>query len=293
MSTVNEKMTALADEVRELSGTTTTKSIDAMTSDVGAANTEISEQTDLIAQITSALEGKAGGSGGVELPELTNPASASDILSGKEAIDKDGNKITGNIATVTQAIPSVTINGSGLITATATQSAGYVSAGTETGTRQLATQAEKTITPSTSSQTAVASGRYTTGVVTVAGDANLKAENIAEGVSIFGVTGTHSGGGSVGANVETCTVNIAGDGEGMVYYTSCINGQIDVVCIAYFNGEALNNVVCGSACTFINNKTILEHSVSSGEVKYRSSVYLFYKTPISGNTSAIVTIYND
>ena len=43
MATVNEKMTALANEIRELSGTTTPKSIDEMTSDVDAANTEISE----------------------------------------------------------------------------------------------------------------------------------------------------------------------------------------------------------------------------------------------------------
>ena len=56
---VNFKMTALADEIRELSGTTIAKSIDAMTSDVNTANAEISEQTDLIAQIAAALEGKA------------------------------------------------------------------------------------------------------------------------------------------------------------------------------------------------------------------------------------------
>jgi hypothetical protein len=35
-------------------------------------------------------------------------------------------------------------------------------------TQQLSTQAAKTITPSTSSQTAVASGKYTTGAITVA-----------------------------------------------------------------------------------------------------------------------------
>lgn len=58
---LNEKMTTLADEIRELSGTTTTKSIDAMTTDVDAANTEIAEQAELIAQIATALEGKAGG----------------------------------------------------------------------------------------------------------------------------------------------------------------------------------------------------------------------------------------
>jgi len=58
---VNSKMTALANEVRTLSGTTTTKSIDAMTSDVNAANTEVNSQTALINQIQSALAGKAAG----------------------------------------------------------------------------------------------------------------------------------------------------------------------------------------------------------------------------------------
>lgn len=121
-------LTALADEIRELSGTTTPKSLDAMTSDVDAANTEIAEQAELLNQIATALEGKAGNPGGVVLPKLNNPASASDILSGKEAINGSGNKITGTITT----------------------------------------QAAKTITPSTSSQTAVAKNVYTTGAITVA-----------------------------------------------------------------------------------------------------------------------------
>lgn len=64
----------------------------------------------------------------------------------------------------------------------------------------LPTQGAKTVTPTTTEQVAVSSGRYTTGDVKVAGDANLVPENIAEGVSIFGVQGTHSGGGGA-ANV--------------------------------------------------------------------------------------------
>lgn len=99
--------------------------------------------------------------------------------------------------TATQATPSIAVTTGGLITASTTQTAGYVAAGTKSATKQLTTQAAKTITPSTADQTAVASGVYTTGAITVKGDANLKAENIAKGASIFGITGTHAGGGNV------------------------------------------------------------------------------------------------
>lgn len=95
--------------------------------------------------------------------------------------------------TATQATPSITVSSAGLITASATQSAGYVAAGTKSATKQLTVQAAKTVTPTTSNQTAVASGRYTTGAITVKGDSNLKAANIKKGVSIFGVTGTDVG----------------------------------------------------------------------------------------------------
>lgn len=109
--------------------------------------------------------------------------------------------------TATQATPTISVSSAGLITASATQTAGYVAAGTKSATKQLTTQAAKTITPSTADQNAVASGVYTTGAVTVKGDANLKAANIAKGVSIFGVTGTH-----VGGNVAT--------GYALIQYTS-------------------------------------------------------------------------
>lgn len=73
-----------------------------------------------------------------------------------------------SVATVTHANPTASINSSGLVTASHTQGAGYISAGTTTGTLQLTTQAAKTVTPTKSSQQAVASGVYTTGAVTVA-----------------------------------------------------------------------------------------------------------------------------
>lgn len=138
----------------------------------------------------------------VKVPSLSNPGSASDLRSGKQLAGADGSVITGTLAEVTQATPSIAVSAGGLITASATQSGGIVAAGSKSATKQLPTQAAKTVTPGTTNQTAVASGRYTTGAVTVKGDANLKAENIAEGVSIFGVQGAFAGGGIEQANVS-------------------------------------------------------------------------------------------
>lgn len=166
-------------------------------------------------------------------------------------------KVTVNaMPTATQATPSISVSSTGKITASSTQTAGYVAAGSTVATMQLSTQTTKTITPSTSSQTAVAKGVYTTGAVTVApipstyvkpttkkaattytpgtsnqtiaagtycsgaqtikGDSNLVAANIKKGVSIFGVTGTHEGGEDGG--VETCTVELLSTSDSIGFY---------------------------------------------------------------------------
>lgn len=118
-------------------------------------------------------------------------------------------QVSKSVATATQAIPTISVNSSGLITASSTQSAGYVTAGTKNATRQLTTQAGKTITPGRTQQTAVSSGRYTTGNIYVAGDSDLTAANIKSGVNIFGVTGTYAG------NVSVSNQNIT---EGTTYH---------------------------------------------------------------------------
>ena len=82
-----------------------------------------------------------------------------------------------HIETATQAKPSITVNSSGLITASTTQASGYVSGGTEKATKQLTTQAAQTITPGTTDKT-ISSGRYLTGTQTIKGDANLIASRI-------------------------------------------------------------------------------------------------------------------
>ena len=110
----------------------------------------------------------------------------------------------GNSPQVEVATPTISVSAGGLITASTQQGKGYVPGGSKSATQQLPTQGAKTVTPTTTEQIAVASGTYTTGDIKVAGDANLVAENIAEGVSIFGVQGTHSGG---GGDVATLTID--------------------------------------------------------------------------------------
>lgn len=85
-----------------------------------------------------------------------------------EAIGKVLNGYEPAVSAVEQATPVITVGTDGLITASATQKDGHVPAGTKTSTKQLTTQAAKTVTPSTSEQTAVSSGAYTTGTVKVA-----------------------------------------------------------------------------------------------------------------------------
>lgn len=85
---------------------------------------------------------------------------------------------------------------------------GYTNNGKVTGSIQ--SQAAQTITPGTADKT-IASGKYLSGAQTIKGDANLLAENIKNGVSIFGVTGTYeSSDSSGGKNVAQGTITGAG-----------------------------------------------------------------------------------
>lgn len=69
-------------------------------------------------------------------------------------------------------------------------------------------KATATYTPGTSDQT-IASGIYLSGTQTIKGDANLIASNIKDGVPIFGVTGSYSGGsGDTTLNCEACIIDV-------------------------------------------------------------------------------------
>lgn len=183
-----------------------------------SVQTEIDRIITAVGAAYDAVEAKGG-----TLPASETVANLAEAIS---SIPKDTHQA------VEQATPSLSLNeATGVVTAEATQAAGLVAAGTKKATMQLATQAAKTVTPSAAQQTAVASGKYTTGNVVVAAvpteaktvelsmpsgnqtvspssgkflsevtvkkPATMLPENIKKGVSIGGVVGTlESGGGS-------------------------------------------------------------------------------------------------
>lgn len=123
--------------------------------------------------------------------KTVSPSTSSQTVKPDSGYDGLSQVTVNAMTTATQATPSITVSSSGLITASATQTAGYVSAGTKSATKQLTTKGATTYTPKTTNQT-IASGTYLTGTQTIKGDSNLVASNIKSGVSIFGVTGTMS-----------------------------------------------------------------------------------------------------
>ena len=258
--------------------------------------------------------------GGEMQSKTVTPTTSKQTVVPDNGYDGLSSVVVNAMPTATQATPSVSISSSGLITASATQTAGYVAAGTKSGTKQLSTQAAKTITPSTSSQTAVASGVYTTGAVTVAaipssyvkptstkaattytpttsnqtiatgtycsgvqtikGDANLKAENIAEGVSIFGVTGTHSGGGSGGGgSVETCTATIS------TAQNTCVFGYGSCECIIPSMDVSLGIQSMPSTVVNVHNTAVPADRIFN-DIPI-GSVFIIYKT--TGSITGVST----
>ena len=134
--------------------------------------------------------------------KTVSPSTSSQTVKPDTGYDGLSQVTVNAMTTATQATPSISVSSSGLITASATQTAGYVSAGTKSATKQLTTKGATTWTPKTSNQT-ISSGTYLTGTQTIKGDSNLVATNIKSGVSIFGVTGTMSGSEDLSSELTT------------------------------------------------------------------------------------------
>ena len=205
--------------------------------------------------------GYHNGSGRITANSLASQTSAtaqaSHILVNKTAW-VNGSKVTGIMtdrAAVNSAlncggsytIPAGYHNGSGRITAnslasqtSATARAGDILSGKTAWvngskiTGSIGSLGATTYTPGTSDKT-IAAGKYLSGVQTIKGDSNLKAENIKKGISILGVAGSLIGGGTI-----TDRLSIQGYKDKMVgdytYYTIAFNYSTtkNIVAVWYY-----------------------------------------------------------
>ena len=125
-----------------------------------------------------AIRGKAGVTGAMTLEQMTTAVNGINV-----GVDtSDANAAAGDLLSGKTA---------------------YVGGKKVTGT--IPSKAEATFTPGTADQTIVA-GQYLSGAQTVLGDANLLPENIAQGVSIFGVEGALASGEVKTANGSVAAV---------------------------------------------------------------------------------------
>lgn len=127
-----------------------------------------SSNTKKMQSILEQINALPDASSGAELPVLTNPASAAQILTGYDAINQEGLAVPGSMPVVEQATPSISISENGLITAEAVQEAGYVAFGGKTEHLQLPVVGPKDIDPVLmEGHLIIAKGQY------VAGDIRL------------------------------------------------------------------------------------------------------------------------
>lgn len=254
--------------------------------------------------VADAIRGKAGTAGQLSFPDgfvsaiqgiqaestlqekVVTPTTSQQDITPDSGYDGLSKVTIAAMPTAEQATPNITVSSSGLITAISEQSEGYVALGAKSSTKQLTTQAAKTVTPGTANQTAVASGRYTTGAVTVKGDANLVAGNIKSGVSIFGVAGTLDPGSSKGVKFtsinETKSVSVTLGGYVKIDVSSAVIAECPN--IIYTEGTTPGGDTVRFVRTGDGNFYGSEYS-SDVQGVYDTSVQIFETTNADGSKS--------
>ena len=218
--------------------------------------------------------------------KTVSPSTLRQTITPDNGYDGLSKVIVNELRPVALAAPSITVSTAGKITASVSQSAGYVVEDTKSATKQLTTQAAKTVTPGKANQTAVASGRYTTGAVTVKGDANLVAGNIKSGVSIFGVAGSLDPGSSKGMKFtsinETKSISVDLGGHAKITVGSAVVAEYPN--IIYAEGTTPDGDTVRFVRTGDGNFYGSEYS-SDEQGFYDTSVYIFETTNSNGSKS--------
>lgn len=220
------------------------------------------------------------------------PSTSEQVITPDSTYDGLSKVTVGAVATATQATPSISISTRGLITASTTQSEGYVSAGTKSATNQMTTQNGKDVYPGTTRQLAVAAWRYTIGNIYVNGDSNLTAGNIKKGVSIFGVAGSYEGSGgemqsksATPTSASRITMSGLGDVKNFVLLVNDID--VDV------SGGATISSICYSNGKLIGLQTIYTRSSGNTAVIATTGYSTYLSVTISSGTLTITALQTD
>ncbi len=182
MSTLTETFTDIANAIRTKNGATTTYTPAEMSDAIEAIAPKLQSKSATPSETAQTISPDSSyeGLSSVSVGAISNTYVGSGIAR-KSSTDltTSGAIVTApagyyaeaaskSVTTATQATPTVTINKTtGVVTGSATQTAGYVAAGTKSGTLNLTTVNGSTITPTESEQTAVAADRYTLGAVKI------------------------------------------------------------------------------------------------------------------------------
>lgn len=206
------------------------------------------------------------GTSGTDTSDATL-TSGDQMLEGVTAYSK-GKKYSGTISTKDVATPSISVSATGQITATTTQPAGYTAGAIKTATKQLTTQAAKTVIPTDEEQTAVVSGVYTTGVVKV-GAIQTETKSI-------GANGTYMP--SDGKYFSSVTVNVPSSGTtAPVLQTKTVSPTtIDQVVEPDSGYDGLSSVTVNKIYTQTKGvtPTISEQEIAPDEGYYLSAVFV-------------------
>lgn len=192
--------------------------------------------------------------GGVELPELSNPASAEEVFLNKEFINEDGNSVTG-----TFSIDNELSNQDNLISQI------------QTALQNKAAATGEDVTSETNA--------YTNKLAT------LETAIIALETELQGKA---SGG---GGGIETCTVTINGVAESVnCIITQYINEEFNIIWHIPESNYTYENVVCGSGIYLAG--TYMLESCTDGIILY-SGNGCCYQAPTTAGATAILTLVAD